>query len=37
MATKDDVPVMVPTYVTVREFLARYEDVAKDTMKRRSF
>jgi hypothetical protein len=23
--------------VTVREFLAQYEDVAKDTMKRRSF
>jgi integrase len=26
-----------PSNLTVREFLAQYEDVAKDTMKRRSF
>jgi integrase len=28
---------MVPTNITVGEFLAQYEEVAKDTMKRRSF
>jgi integrase len=37
MTTKDDVPVMVPSNITVGEFLAQYEEVARDTMKRRSF
>jgi hypothetical protein len=37
MATKDDVPVIVLTNVTVREFITQYEGVAKDTMKHRSF
>jgi integrase len=33
----DDAPVAVPTNTTVGGFLAQYEDVAKGTMKRRSF
>jgi integrase len=38
MATKEeDVSVLVPTNITVRDFLVQYEEVAKDTMKRRSF
>ena len=37
IVTKDDTPVFVPAEITVREFLTQYEDVAKDTMKRRSF
>jgi len=32
-----DAPAFVPTDVTVAEFLARYEDAATNTMKRRSF
>ena len=32
-----DAPVSAPTDVTVAEFLARYEDAATYTMKRRSF
>jgi integrase len=37
IVTKDDAPVFVPMEITVLEFLTQYEDVAKDTMKRRSF
>lgn len=37
LATKDDVLAFEPSNVTIREFFAQYEDVAKDTMKRRSF
>jgi integrase len=37
MAAKDDVPVFVATSIKVAEFFGQYEDVAKDTMKRRSF
>ena len=35
--TRDDEQGQVPTDKTLREFLAQYEEVAKDTMKRRSF
>lgn len=37
LAHKDDAPVFVPADITVREFFNEYEDVAIDTMKRRSF
>lgn len=37
LAHKDDAPAFVPADITVREFLEQYEDVAVDTMKRRSF
>jgi hypothetical protein len=37
MAAQEDLPVHVPSNVTVREFLVQYEDVAKETMKRRGF
>ena len=36
MATKDDVPAFEPTTITVREFFGQYDEVARDTMKRRS-
>jgi len=36
MATKDDVPEFEPTTITVREFFGQYDEVARDTMKRRS-
>lgn len=36
MATKDDAPAFEPTTITVREFFGQYDDVARDTMKRRS-
>jgi integrase len=37
LSSKDYAPVFVPTDMTVAEFLAHYEDVARNTMKRRSF
>ena len=37
LSSKDDGPVFVPADITVAEFLKQYEDVAKNTMKRRSF
>lgn len=36
LATKDDVPTFEPTTITVREFFEQYDEVARDTMKRRS-
>lgn len=36
LATKDDVPEFKPTEITVREFFGQYDEVARDTMKRRS-
>lgn len=36
LATKDDVPEFKPTTFTVREFFGQYDEVARDTMKRRS-
>ncbi len=37
LANKDEPRPFVPSNLTVREFLTQYQDVAKDTMKRRSF
>jgi integrase len=37
LATKDESPKFVPTNITVARFFEQYEDVVKDTMKRRSF
>jgi integrase len=37
MAAKGDEPVFVAANIKVAEFFGQYEDVAKDTMKRRSF
>ncbi len=37
LATKDEPTPFVPSDVTIREFFAQYENVAKDTMKRRSY
>lgn len=38
LATKDDAPpATVETTITVREFFEEYDDVARDTMKRRSY
>ena len=37
MTTRNDEQGQVQTNVTLREFLAQYEEVAKDAMKRRSF
>ena len=36
MARQDDAPVFEPTTITVREFFGQYDEVARDTMKRRS-
>ena len=36
MAHKDDAPVFEPTTITVWEFFGQYDEVARDTMKRRS-
>ncbi len=37
MATREDEHRQILINITVRDFLAQYEEVAKDTMKRRSF
>lgn len=37
MTTRDEEHGRVETNITLRDFLAQYEEVAKDTMKRRSF
>jgi integrase len=37
IANKDEAPKFVPAKITLREFLMQYEDVAKETMKRRSY
>ncbi len=37
MTTKEEEYEQVETNITLRDFLAQYEEVAKDTMKRRSF
>jgi integrase len=37
MTTRDEEHGRVKTNITLRDFLAQYEEVAKDTMKRRSF
>ena len=37
MSIKEDAPVIEATNITVSEFLAQYEEVANETMKRRSF
>ena len=36
LATIDDAPAFEPTTITVREFFGQYDEVARDTMKRRS-
>jgi len=36
LATIDDAPGFKPTTITVREFFGQYDEVARDTMKRRS-